>query len=67
METTEIYTGPEPHIEVHKYYGGVVPVAVLVALLLQAILPVHFQWANYLELPILVTLYFALRKLNPSS
>jgi len=67
MENTEIYTGPEPHIEVHKYYGGVVPVAVLLSLVLQALLPVHIRWADYLELPLLVTLYFALSKRNPSS
>jgi rod shape-determining protein MreD len=67
MENTEIYIGPEPHIEVHKYHGGVVPVAVVLALVLQAFFPVHFRWANYLELPLLVTLYFALSKRNPSS
>jgi len=67
MENTEIYIGPEPHIEVHKYYGGVVPVAVALALVLQAFFPVHFRWASYLELPLLVTLYFALSKRNPSS
>jgi rod shape-determining protein MreD len=67
METTEIYAGPEPHIEVHKYYSGIVPAAVGLALVLQAFLPVHFRWANYLELPLLVTLYFALSKRNPSS
>src|ERR1700737_3333411 len=67
MENTEIYIGPEPHIEVHKYYGGVVTAAVLLALVLQAFFPVHFRWASYLELPLLVTLYFALSKRNPSS
>src|SRR5271169_1759807 len=67
MENTEIYAGPEPHIEVHKYYGGVVPLAVVLALVLQAFFPVHFRWAGYLELPLLVTLYFALSKRNPSS
>jgi rod shape-determining protein MreD len=67
MEHTEIYMGPEPHIEVHKYYGGVVPVAVVLALVLQAFFPAHFRWASYLELPLLVTLYFALSKRNPSS
>src|ERR1039458_8386915 len=67
MENTEIYSGPEAHIEVHKYYGGVVPLAVTLALVLQAFFPVHFRWANYLELPLLVTLYFALSKRNPSS
>ena len=67
MENTEVYTRPEPHIEVHKYYGGVVPAAVVLALVLQAFFPVHFRWASYLELPLLVTLYFALSKRNPSS
>jgi rod shape-determining protein MreD len=67
MEGTEVYIGPEPHIEVHKYYGGVVPAAVLLALLLQAFFPIYFRWANYLELPLLVTVYFALSKRNPSS
>jgi rod shape-determining protein MreD len=67
MEHTEIYTGPEPHIEVHKYYGGVVALAVVLALVLQAFFPVHFRWASYLELPLLVTVYFALSKRNPSS
>ena len=67
MENTDLYIGPEPHIEVHKYYGGVVPAAVLLALVLQAFFPIHFRWANYLELPLLVTLYFALSKRNPST
>ena len=67
MEHSDVYVGPEPHIEVYKYYGGVVPVAVVVALLLQAFFPVYFRWAGYLELPLLVTLYFALSKRNPSS
>jgi rod shape-determining protein MreD len=67
MENTELYIGPEPHIEVHKYYGGVVSAAVVLALVLQAFLPAHIRSANYLELPLLVTLYFALSKRNPSS
>src|SRR5580704_456760 len=67
MESSEVYIGPEPHIEVHKYYGGVVPIAVLLALVVQAFFPVYIRSANYLELPLLVTLYFALSKRNPSS
>jgi rod shape-determining protein MreD len=67
MDSTEVYIGPEPHIEVHKYYAGVVPIAVLLALVLQAFFPVYIRSANYLELPLLVTLYFALSKRNPSS
>ncbi len=67
MDSTEVYTGPEPHIEVYKYYGGVVPIAVLLSLVLQAFFPIYIRSANYLELPLLVTLYFALSKRNPSS
>jgi len=67
MDSTEVYIGPEPHIEVHKYYNGVVPVVVLLSLVLQAFLPVYIRSAGYLELPLLITLYFALSKRNPSS
>jgi rod shape-determining protein MreD len=67
METAEIRIGPEPHIEVHKYYAGVVAGAVVLSLALQAFLPVYIHAANYLELPLLVTLYFALSRRNPSS
>jgi rod shape-determining protein MreD len=67
MESTQVYIGPEPHIEVHKYYAGVVPLAVLLSLVLQAFFPVYIRSASYLELPLLVTLYFALSKRNPSS
>jgi rod shape-determining protein MreD len=67
MDSTEVYIGPEPHIEVHKYYGGVVPITVVLALVLQAFFPVYIRSANYLELPLLVTLYFALSKRNTSS
>jgi rod shape-determining protein MreD len=67
MENTDVYIGPEPHIEVHKYYGGIVLLSVVLALVLQAFIPVHLRWAGYLELPLLVTLYFALSKRNPSS
>lgn len=67
MESAEVYIGPEPHIEVHKYYGGVVPVVVLLALVLQAFVPAYIRGAGYVELPLLVTLYFALSKRNPSS
>jgi rod shape-determining protein MreD len=67
METIEVRLGPEPHIEVHKYYGGVVAGAVVASLVLQAFFPVHIRSAGYLELPLLVTLYFALSRRNPSS
>lgn len=67
MEHTEIYTGPEPHIEVHKYYPGVVALAVVCSLALQAFIPAHIRAASYLDLPLLVTIYFALSRRNPAS
>ena len=42
MESTEVYIGPEPHIEVHKYYAGVVPVVVLLALVFKRFSPSTF-------------------------
>lgn len=57
----------QQHIEVHKFYAGAVAGAVLLALALQAFLPLHFRWASYIELPLLVTIYFALSRRNPSS
>ena len=67
MEDLEVRVGKEPRIEVHQYATIVVVVAVAAALILQAFLPVHFHWAKMLDLPLLVTLYFALSRRNPSS
>ncbi len=55
----------EPHIEVHKFYGGAVAGIAFSALVVQAFLPPH--WREYLELPLLVTLYFGLSRRNPES
>lgn len=55
----------EPHIEVHKFYGGAVAGVAFLALVAQAFLPPH--WREYLELPLLVTLYFGLSRRNPES
>ena len=55
----------EPHIEVHKFYGGAVAAAAFLALVVQAFLPPHGR--EYLELPLLVTLYFGLSRRNPES
>jgi len=58
----------EPHIEVHKFLPGAVAGATAVALVLQAFLPIYVRRAqNYLELPLLVTLYFGLSRRNPAS
>jgi rod shape-determining protein MreD len=63
----EIRTPYDQYVEVHKYYAGAVFGAVLLALALEALLPVYFRSAAILELPLLVTLYFGLSWRNPSS
>ncbi len=62
-----IRTAQEQHIEVHKYSFGVVAGVAAAALILQAFLPLHFRWATWLELPLLVTLYFGLSRRNPAT
>ena len=57
----------DQHIEVHKYYAGAIVGVVILALVLEALLPVYFQWTAILELPLLVTVYFGLSRRNPSS
>ena len=63
----EIRLETEPHIEVHKFQSGAVAGVTVVALVLQAFLPIYFHWAKLLELPLLVTLYFGLSRRNPSA
>ena len=62
----EVHATAEQHIEVHKFYAGVVTGTVLLALLLEAFLRANFRWADLIELPLLVTIYFALSRRNPS-
>ncbi len=63
-----IRTTTEPRIEVHKFLPGVVVGVTMVALLLQALFPVYVRRAqDYLELPLLVTLYFGLSRRNPAT
>ena len=57
----------EQHIEVHKFYTGVVTGSVILALMLGAFLPIHLRWAELVDLPLLVTIYFALSRRNPSA
>lgn len=63
----EIRAQAEPHIEVHKFPSGVIVGVAAVALVLQAFLPKYLPWADRLELPLLVTLYFGLSRRNPSA
>ncbi len=62
----EAHATAEQHVEVHKFYAGVVTATVLLALLLEAFLRANFRWADLIELPLLVTIYFALSRRNPS-
>jgi rod shape-determining protein MreD len=57
----------ETHIEVYKFRGGSILIAAFLALLLQALLPVYFPRAAILDLPLLITVYFALSRRNPST
>jgi rod shape-determining protein MreD len=57
----------ETHIEVHKFRAGAIVAATLLALLLQAFLPVYFSKFSVLDLPLLVTIYFGLSRRNPST
>jgi rod shape-determining protein MreD len=57
----------EGNVEVHRYYGGTVVVAAFLALLFQTVLHKYGRWAELLDLPLLVTIYFGVSKRNPVS
>src|SRR5229473_1420700 len=57
----------EAHIEVHKFRGGAIVIATLLALVIQAWVPIHLPRAAILDLPLLVTVYFGLSRRNPST
>jgi rod shape-determining protein MreD len=63
----EVRLANEQHIEVHRFHAGVVTGTVILALLLEAVLPVHLGWARFVDLPLLATVYFALSRRNPSA
>lgn len=57
----------EPNVEVHRYYSGAVVVVSFLALALQAFLHKYGRWAELLDLPLLVTIYFGVSRRNPVS
>jgi rod shape-determining protein MreD len=65
-DTFDLHIG-ESHIEVHKFHGGTILLSVLFALILQSFLPVYISKAGYLDLPLLITIYFGLSRRNPST
>jgi rod shape-determining protein MreD len=56
----------EPRLEVHRFRNGAVVGTAFLALLFQAFLPIYVRRASLLELPLLVTVYFALSRRNPA-
>lgn len=66
-DSAEIHFRAETHIEVHKFYSGAIAFVTVLALVLQALLPVYVHRAEFLELPLLVVLYFGLSRRNPST
>jgi rod shape-determining protein MreD len=65
-ETYDLRIG-ESHIEVHKFHGGAIVLATVVALFMQASVPVYFPKFSVLDLPLLLTIYFGLSRRNPST
>jgi rod shape-determining protein MreD len=57
----------ESHIEVHKFRGGAIVGATLLALMFQTFVPVYFAKAAMIDLPLLITIYFGLSRRNPST
>ena|SRR5665213_301958 len=57
----------EHHVDVQKFHTGVVTGAVILALVLETFLLVHLRSADVIELPLLVTIYFALSRRNASA
>src|ERR1700741_958874 len=57
----------ESNIEVHKYYSGAVPLVCFLALVLQAFLHKYGRFAELVDLPLLVTIYFGVSRRNPVS
>jgi len=55
----------ESNVEVHKYYGGTVLLTAFLALVLQAFLHKYGRWAELVDLPLLVTIYFGVSRRNP--
>jgi len=55
----------EPNIEVHKYYNGTILLVAFLSLVLQAFLHKYGRWAELIDLPLLVTIYFGVSRRNP--
>lgn len=57
----------DPSIEVHKFYSGAVLGVALLSVVFQALLHKYGRWAELIDLPLLVTIYFGVSRRNPVS
>jgi rod shape-determining protein MreD len=57
----------EANVEVHKYYSGTIVAVCFLALVLEAFLHKFGHWAELVDLPLLVTVYFGMSRRNPIS
>lgn len=57
----------QPRTEVNRFHPAVILAAVLLALFLQKVLPLHLPWLPALDLPLLVVVYFGFSRRNPST
>jgi rod shape-determining protein MreD len=57
----------ETHIEVHKFRSGAIVGSTVLALMLQAFVPVYIPKFAVLDLPLLIVIYFGLSRRNPST
>ncbi|MGH9574338.1 MAG: rod shape-determining protein MreD [Candidatus Acidiferrales bacterium] len=63
MLNTRLQSGQ--NIEVHKFYSGSVVLVSFVALILQAFLHKYGRWAEVVDLPLLIVIYFGVSRRNP--
>src|SRR5271168_5545464 len=63
----DIRSSSELHIEVHKFHTGAILATLVLALFIQAFLPIYFPQVAILDLPLLITIYFGLSRRNPST
>lgn len=52
-------------IQVHRFHPAVIVGVPLLALVLQAFIPVRLHWFSIFDLPLLVTIFFAVSRRNP--
>lgn len=52
-------------IEVHRFHPVAVVITCILALLLQASIPLRLKWFSMFDLPLLITIFFAVARRNP--